>query len=392
MKRFSLFCILALTTIHPVHSEIKHTGDEDVLSSVSQKLTQIDERLKDHRLFVAPAIFQWKELDQFQTDLMFVVAHDPNGPVAKDTPADLSPTYLTQKLKDSWSKLELNILEIEGLSKDPEWESLKAEMSQFFKYREEFLYQPARAMIKTGLLTDRMNKLKEAARLILKGSIDQKDLSLKVIDPYVEKLANELSVLNRSIQELEALKNPPPVEIPTIYKPVLYNELYVFASMIVMGTLFITFSALWLRKKLTKTPAEEKPIVSKSGFNYYEWLKRLETNLQALKSNEENMSEQYITLKGLATQLSEARKNLNFSDNQQDYYTSLEHLNAAAPKIEEHFEKTNLRKHSDATRRIISQIIQLCDAIENKKEMSFEDEKPKLRLIKLEQATHSKVA
>jgi hypothetical protein len=143
---------------------------------------------------------------------------------------------------------------------------------------------------------------------------------------------------------------------------------------------------------MVKKPEAQAPVPPKNTFNYYEWLKRLESNLQALKNHEENTSEQYITLKAMAHQLNEARKNLNLADNQQDYYTSLECLNVAAPKIEEHFEKANVKKHSEATRRIISQIVQLCDAIENKKEMSFEDEKPKLKVIKLEQVHPYKVA
>ena len=288
--------------------------------------------------------------------------------------------------------MELSGLEIGDLEKETEWESLKTEMAQFFKLREEFLYQPARSMIKSGLISGRLQKIKEVATGMLQDSQDTKNLSVKVVDPFVEKMANELAVLNRSIRELDALRNPPPVEVPTIYKPVLYQELFIFGSGIFFTGIFLTFSFMWMKKKLTKIPVEETPVVNKSAFNYYEWLKRLETNLQALKNNEENTSEQYITLKGFAHQLSEARKNLNLADNQQDYYISLEHLNVAAPKIEEHFEKANLKKHSEATRRLISQIVQLCDAIENKKEMSFEDEKPKLRVIKLEQVSNSKVA
>ena len=320
------------------------------------------------------------------------MAHDPNGPVSKDTPTELSPAFLTQKLKVSWNALELSVLEVAELEKDTEWESLKIDMAQFFKLREDFLYQPARSMIKSGLIVGRLQKIKEAATRSLQNSKENKNVSVKVVDPYVEKMAYELAVLNRSVRELDALRNPPPVEVPTIYKPVLYQELFVFGSGVFFSGIFLACTFMWIKKKLTKTPVEEKPVVNKSAFNYYEWLKRLETNLQAIKNNEENTSEQYINLKGLAHQLSEARKNLNLADNQQDYYSSLEHLNVAAPKIEEHFEKANLKKHAEATRRLISQIVQLCDAIENKKEMSFEDEKPKLRVIKLEQVSSAKAA
>jgi hypothetical protein len=114
--------------------------------------------------------------------------------------------------------------------------------------------------------------------------------------------------------------------------------------------------------------------------------------LQSFKNQEEKVSEQYINLKEHSLELSQARKGLNQADNQQDYYESLNQLNSSAPKIEDYFEKVNLKSHTDSSRRLISQMVQLCDAIENKKEMSFDAEKPQLRVIKLGQASHLKSA
>ncbi len=392
MGRFGVSFVFSMLITTTAVAEIRSSADEDVLASISKKLSQIDERLQDHRISVSPAKLDWKEWEQFKSDLIFTVAHDPHGPAQKDLNPELTPAYLTQKLKQSWLGLEISMREIESLSADPEWTQLQTDMSQFFNFRDQFLYQPARSMVRSGLITDKLEKIKQTAASFLKRNKDPGQISVRLVDPKIVEMTGELNKLNDSIKQLDELRNPPPVEDPTIYQTKYYQELFVFGFVVLTSGCLMTLAFMWLKKKLIKTPEAPAPVIQKNTFNYYEWLKRLEANLQTLKSHEENTSEQYINLKALAHQLNEARKNLNQADNQQDYYTSLEYLNTAAPKIEEHFEKANIKKHSEATRRIISQIVQLCDAIENKKEMSFEDEKPKLRVIKLEQVHPYKVA
>jgi len=392
MLRFGFNFVFSVLLTTTAMAEIRSSADEDVLALISKKLNQIDERLQDHRISVSPAKLEWKEWEQFKSDLIFAVAHDPHGPANKDQIPELAPAYLTQKLKQSWLALEVSVREIESLSSDPEWMQLQTEMSQFFNFRDQFLYQPARSMVRSGLITDKLEKIKQSASIYLKGNKDPGQISLKVIDPKILEMTVELKKLNDSVKQLDELRNPLPVEVPTIYQTKYYQELFVFGFLVLTSGCLMTFAFMWLKQKMVKVTPQPAPLVQKDTFNYYEWLKRLEANLQTLKNHEENTSEQYINLKALAHQLNEARKNLNQADNQQDYYTSLEYLNAAAPKIEEHFEKANIKKHSEATRRIISQIVQLCDAIENKREMSFEDEKPRLRVIKLEQVHPYKVA
>jgi hypothetical protein len=392
MSRFGFSFILSTLLTTTAIAEIRSSADDDVLAIISKKLNQIDNRLQDHRISVSSAKIDWKEWDQFKSDLIFTVAHDPHGPTNKELDLELTPTHLTQKLKDSWLALEISVREIEILTTDTEWVNLQTEMTNFFKLRDQFLYQPARAMVRSGLLTDKLEKIKQTASTFFKRGKENGEVSVKVIDPKIVEMTHELKKLNDSIQQLDELRNPPPAEVPTIYQAKYYQELFVFGFALLTSGCLLAFSFMWLKQKMVKKPETQAPVPPKNTFNYYEWLKRLESNLQALKNHEENTSEQYINLKAMAHQLNEARKNLNLADNQQDYYTSLECLNIAAPKIEEHFEKANVKKHSEATRRIISQIVQLCDAIENKKEMSFEDEKPKLKVIKLEQVHPYKVA
>lgn len=391
MSCFRLFFFLSITLNHIAFAEIKNTGDEDVLSTVSQKLLEIDQRLKTQKIYVGATTLDWPEWDDFKTELLFAVAHDPNGSIQKDTPAELHPTYLTHKLKQTWIEFEASASEIGELTKDQEWLVLKTEMEQFFKFRDEMLYQPARAMIKSGVLLGRINKIKQAASNVLKDEEAVKNISVKITSPQLGKMAEELSALNQSVKRLKELRNPVKMN-PSIYQKENTKQLFFFAGCIFLMGIFLSFAFVWLKEKLVRTPIEMKTPLSIDSFNYYEWLNRLEMNLQALKRNEENLSEEFIKLKTCALELAQARKNLNSADNHEAYYASLEQINHTSSKIEELFNKMNLRKNSEASRRIITQVVQLCDAVEARKEMNFEDEKPKLKVIKQEQITMFKVA
>ena len=70
MTRFTFLVFASLSLVPTAYAEIKNTGGDDVLTTVSQKLIQIDERLKDHRVFVSPAVFNWKEWEHFRTELL----------------------------------------------------------------------------------------------------------------------------------------------------------------------------------------------------------------------------------------------------------------------------------------------------------------------------------
>jgi hypothetical protein len=391
MNFFHIYCIVFTFFISFAHAEIEKNADGDVLFSVSSKLSQIQDHLKDHRVFISSAAVQWPELEVFKSELMYVVAHDPHGPLDKKLPNELSPLFMTQKLKSTWMILNESVLTIGDLSQSSDWFIFKQEIEKFFKLRDEYFYQAARGMIKSGLITTQLQKIKEQAIVILKKTTE-KNLSVKIIDPVIVHMANELSVLNNSVKQLEELRKPRPVENLSLYQKKFYPQLWAFGFLVFASGIVLTLAFVWLQRKLVKVPTETKTLIHSNTFNYYEWLKKLEANLQSFKNQEEKVSEQYINLKELSQELSQARKGLNQADNQQDYYVCLDQLNSSAPKIEDYFEKVNLKSHSDSSRRLIGQIVQLCDAIENKKEMSFDAEKPQLRIIKLGQGSHLKSA
>jgi hypothetical protein len=363
------FFLLSLIMMNSAFAEIKNTGDEDVLSHVEIKLNQIEERLKDHRLFVSPAVFNWTELNEFKADLMFVVAHDPSGPAVKDTPDELSPSKLTQKLRVSFDKLEASAYEIGALVKSEEWTLFKTDVEQFFKYREEFMYVPARSMIKSGELTAKLGLVKNAAANILKVSDKSQNISVRVIDPVIEGLSSELNHMNVAVRQLQDFRKPRPVEVTTIFQEKNKVELGVLAGAIfalaVLGTVFVQ----WVSSKFKKAPAPAPVATNSNGFNYNAWLSRLEGSLKTFKVNEDKVTEDHIILKNYGHALSEARKKLNLSDNQQDFYASLEELNATALPIETYFEKLNVKKNAEISRRMISQVVQLCDALEANQEI-----------------------
>ena len=392
MKIFATAFFLSLILSQSSLAEIQQTGGDDILVDVSSKLSEINQRLKDQRVFVSSAVVKWPEFEQFQSNLIFAVAHDPHGYIDKNAPGELNPKYLTQKLKESWIELEVSASQLNNHTKSTVWINLKTQVEEFFKLREEGFYQPARKLISSGELIASLKKVNDGAIEYLKQAQTSKHVSVKIIDPVIEKMSRELNIMNRSVRELVNIKTPPPIAEPTFLKRIHPNELLVLTGGSFIAGIFICLTFVWLKSKTSEVPEqkEEKAVVN--SFNYYEWLKRLELNLHALKENEDNTCEEYIKLKDLSEKLHLSRKHLNQADNQQDYYKCLEELNSASPKIEEYFEKVNLRKNTDISRRVIKQVIQLCDAIESKKEMSFEDEKPKLKLIKQEKMNHYNAA
>ena len=379
MTSIKTLFLLSLITANFAHAGIKMTGEEDVLSNVESKLTRIEERLKDHRLFVSPAVFSWPELSEFKEEMMFAVAHDPAGSAAaKDVPEELMPTYLTQKLKVSFSKLEASVYQIGTLVKAEQWILFKAEAEQFFKYRDEFLYVPARSMIKSGSLTARLKNLKEAAAAILKVSDKSQNISVRVIDPVIEKLSAELNHMNIAVRQLQEFRKPRPVEITTIFQEKNKVELGWLVATVFFLAVLVTIFTQWVAKKFTKAPVTTEVATKSNGFNYSDWLRRLEGNLKSFKGHEDKVTEDHIKLKNYSHALSESRKRLNLSDNQQDFYESLEQLNATALHIEGYFEKLNIKKNAEISRRVINQVVQLCDALESSQEIVF-TENDKLR-------------
>lgn len=392
MKIFATAFFLSLILSQPSFAEIQQTGGDDILVDVSSKLSEINQRLKDQRVFVASAVVKWPEFEKFQTDLIFSVAHDPHGFIDKDAPSELNPKYLTQKLMESWNDLEVSASQLGNLTKGPEWISLKTQVDAFFELREKGFYQPARKSVSSGEMIASLKKVNEAAVEFLRQTQTSKNVSVKIIDPVIEKMSRELTIMNRSVRELVSFKTPPPVVEPAFLKRIHAKELLAVVGGSFFSGLFICLTFVWLKSKTSEVSGQKEEKVIVNSFNYYEWLKRLESNLHALKNNEDNICEEYIKLKELSEKLHLSRKHLNQADNQQEYYNCLEELNAASPKIEEYFEKVDLRRNTEISRRVIKQIIQLCDAIESKKEMSFEDEKPKLKLIKQEKLSHINAA
>jgi hypothetical protein len=383
MTFLKILFLMTLTITTTVHAGVEKS--EDVLSTVSQKLIQIEHHLKDQRVFVTAATFEWTEFNEFREDLMFVVAHDPAGQVPKDTTPEMLPSHLTQRLKVSFSRLEASVYQIEGLARHEEWTLLKTEMDQFISLREEFFYGPARGMIRSGVMTGHMDKLKVAAGIIMKGTATSKNVSVRVIDPVIEGLSQELNHLNFSVRQLKEFNKPVPVEPKTIFQPKNYLELVMTAGAALFIGFLVTVTCQWIAKKFAKEPApviEIRPI----AFDYYEWLKGLEVNLKAFKTHEDKLTEEHITLKSLSHELHAARKGLNLAENQQDYYVSLEQLNAAAPRLEEYFEKMNIKKNAEVSRRMVKMVVQLCDAIESRHEITLTEQRGKLKASNLNAA------
>jgi hypothetical protein len=367
-----------------VYARIDLTGEEDVLAGVAKKLNQIEQQLSNQRLFVASANFNWPELTEFREDLMFVVAHDPSGPVKIDTPHELLPSSLTERLRISFSKLESSAFQIETLVQTVEWTLFGDEIEKFIKFRDEHFYVNARAMIRSGVLLGHLERVKQVADVILRGDERSRNISLRVIDPVIEKLSLELNHLNVSVTKIQEYNKPPVPEVKTIFQEKNKSELI----LLVAGVLFVgvmgTFSLQWIFRAINKTRDAQKKTIKPEGFDYYEWLKLLEANLQAFKTNEDKLTEDHINLKNLGFELSESRKALNLAENQQDYYLSLDQLNSSAPKLEDYFDKMNIKKNADLSRRLVKHIVQLCEAIESRHEITFVEYQGRGRVPKID--------
>jgi hypothetical protein len=375
MTLFKILFLANLVIISSAQARIDLTGSEDALPLVAKKLMQIEEQLKNQRIFVTTASFNWPELTAFREDLLFVVAHDPFGSVKKDLPKELLPTNLTERLRVSFSKLEASAYQIGTFIKSEEWTVFKNDMDVFLKHRDEHLYVPARGMIRSGLLLGNLNKLNDAAALLIKGDITSQNISLRVIDPVIEKLSQELEFLNVSVHKLQEYNKPLPIVPKTIFQEKNIYELGLLAAVALSLGFLVTILVQWTFKILSK-PAPIPVVITKpEGFDYYEWLKRLEANLNALKNNEEKLTEEHINLKNLGVELSQSREGLNMAENQQEYYLSLEQLNSSAPRLEEYFDKFDIKKNGEQSRRLVKLVVQLCDAIETRQEITFVESK-----------------
>lgn len=386
------FVYLSLLISTSSFAGIEKSAEEDVLYKVSTKLSQIENHLKNQRVDLSNVTFTWPEFDNFQKELMFVVAHDPGTQKLDEIPAELSPSHLTIKLKETWSKLEESIFLMEGLDKQEVWLSLKTDVEEFFKLREEFLYQPARNFIKSGQMTKKMNDLKFLVFQHMKTDQSQKKLSVRVIDPVIEGLSSEMNKLNDSVRMLKEFRQPPKVEKKTIYKEELYQELSIFAlGASVAGMIFMLMGIGTFKLFRKKKQVQEEEVNVTDGFDYSDWLKTFESNLRAFKNVEDKIVENHLEMKHLSDDLRDARKKLNLSDNQQDFYQSLDLLNNSSPKIEEYFDKVNLKKGTEASRKMVHAIVQLCQAIESGKTINVTNEK-KFKLLKNEQPSGTKAA
>jgi hypothetical protein len=382
MLNLKFLFLITFVFTSSAQARIDLSGQEDVLPAVAKKLHQIEKQLNNQRLFVTSANFNWPELTEFREDLMFVVAHDPSGPVNKETPQELLPSTLTGKLRVSFSKLESSAFQIDDLVQTVEWTLFENAMEKFIKYRDNHLYVPARTMIRSGLLLGHLDRVKQLANVILKGDEKSRNISLRVIDPVIEKLSQELNHLNVSVHSLQEYNKPPAPEVKTIYQDIHRSELIVLVTGILFIGVFGTVLLQRISKGLNKSHATKPIDVKPEGFDYYAWLKQLETNLHAFKTNEDNLTEEHINLKNLGFELRESRKALNLAENQQDFYLSLDQLNSSAPRLEDYFEKINLKKNAELSRRLVNHIVQLCEAIEARHEISLIESKARGRVPK----------
>lgn len=376
----------------PTHAKLDKTINEDVITNISKKLVQIENQLKESRISIESAKVNWKEIEDFKSELMYVVAHDPYGPIGKETLPELSPSYLTTKLKKSWELVEKSTFEIGNVSQTEEWLTLKTDMQKFFNERDQFLYQSARSLVKSGRINTQIEKVLLVAKAILKEESVRTRISVKVLDPVIAKMTTELSILNESVVHLKSLITPPPPEDPSVFREKYFPQLIALGSGAFILGIFLTIVFFTIKEKIAQSKVGPKPEIEQNSFNYYEWLKRLETGLQSLKSNEENTIEKYIHLKNYVLEMNEARRGLHTADNQPEYDSFLDRLNTSAQKIEEYFNNVNLKKNSEASRKLITLVVQLCDAVEGNKVMSFNSEKPQLRVIKQEQTIQLNVA
>lgn len=360
--------ILSLTSLS-AQAAFQEAGDPDVLIKVRNKLTEINDRIKDHRVSIKTESFKWPEFENFNQDLMLAVAHDPGAGKQTDIPQELQPVYLSQRLRTSWTKLEESVFTLGNLIHSEQWAALKTDMDQFLQLRDQFLYQPARAMLKNGQLKTKLQALRLSALEMLKAQQPDSITNVRVMDPVMDKLSAELTTLNQSVGMLEELRKPKPVENTSIFQEKHYYELSLFgAGAFILAAVTTSFVFL-IFQSIKRSQAEKAPKPVNPQFDYSEWLKRLEKSLVHFKKIEENHTEDIIKLINYSHDLAEARKGLNQADGEHAYYASMENLNSTAAKIEEYFSKINLKKNTEASRNMVRLLVELCEAIEKGKDM-----------------------
>jgi hypothetical protein len=360
-------------------AEMIQTAEKDTLSQISTAIEKIEDRIKNHRLFITPSKMDWPEMTKFENEIMYVLAHDPNGPPSKLTPPQLHPSFLSERLRETLSKLEMSVYEIGGLEKDPNWLGLKADMELFFQHRKNFMYQSARIMVRSLEFKQRLENLKIFAYKSMSSEVGSKrDVTIKVMDPYIEKMSKELELLNQSILQLKEFRTPRVVPKSTIFQSKNQHEIALVAISSLVCGILLTALVFGIKSKFKKIPPEVQVKADPDSFNYYDWVKNLETYLQQIKNREDHYREDLIRFREMMDELKESR-------------TNQENILSILLKMQDYIHKESAKRSVEVSRKLIEHISKLCEVIEAKKEMNFSSDRPKLKLVK-SSSSNQKVA
>jgi hypothetical protein len=349
----------------------KIAEDEHILDLVDKRTELLEKKFNEPRLLVSPQSFTWPELNNFRQEIMFIAAHDPAGIISKNIPFDLHPSGLTLRFEKSFETLKSSASQVISLTESESWKRLEEEVKTFISNRNQHLYGPARSIIRSGSFVKNLDEVERLAAKTITNEQTKLNISVRVLDPYFLTLGTELKDMNQSIKKLKEFRNPPVPKMESIFQVKHLKEL----SLLTFITLIFSLGAVAvvhfyktrkLRKKIS-APAK----IDHNGFDYYDWLRRLETNLKAVKAYEDSYTESHFSLKEHARNLANARKGLNLAERQEDFYTNLEMVNHIASKIEEYFENLEVKKNTETSRRTVKLVIQLCEAVENKQKISL---------------------
>lgn len=318
-------------------------ADESQLRSL---LTKIDERLAKERIEVRATDFRWEQWERFESELNFVVAHDPVSEVF-DVPDELQSENLNSRLLSRWEDLTLSARSMQLTDNNPVWTELAASMTKFFNHRDQQLYRQARAQMKSGEIRESLEELYQQAAEKALTRMPQTLTDLKVIDPVLVDLVAELKKITTSLS---------PASTPRAPNPMPWGLTALFAAAFVVVL-------VKRRRPQPQVPAQVSTAPVKPVHSTQAWMQQLEATLQKQQNLEVEQERELQEAREHVRELKAVIKSIQTAKEVDEFYLQLEKLGIVTEAIEKFVAHQDPLRYAEVPYVMTKLILSLSDRV-----------------------------
>lgn len=315
-------------------------------TQLRELLTKIDERLAKERIEVRAADFRWEQWERFESELNFVVAHDPVSEVS-DVPTELHSENLNSRLLARWEDLTLSAHSMQLTDNNPVWTELAASMTKFFNHRDQQLYRLARAQMKSGEIRESLEELYQQAAEKALARMPQTQTDLKVIDPVLVDLVAELKKITTSL-------SPTPTPSALTPLPWVLTAVFAAAFIVVLGKRRRTQPTV----PIPVSTAAVKPVHSTEA-----WMEQLEATLQKQQNLEVEQERELQEAREYVRELKAVIKSIQSAKEVDDFYLQLEKLGIVTEAIEKFVARQDPLRYAEVPYVMTKLILSLSDRV-----------------------------